>query len=213
MLLQAVPNLCYLPPGVLSRTFRIASENDMCAFGSTFARAVLPHSTSNSVLRIGLCSGGASGLGKSTFAKGMLKAVWFKTCVEKADAEKSQALWHSPARGWIRQYDCFRGFMNGYLRSYLTGDTSGIGHPRTDIVEHPYSDKNDNEFDYLIFFNYAYDKTDSRLVTVSATPEKMKTEKLQIFFDKHSCWMEEPVNDNRPDPFAVPTRPPAATPT
>lgn len=209
MRLKAVPRQDYLDSSALRWTFHAAKAKDTRALGAAFARAVLPRASDGNkdeTLRIGLCSGSTPGLGKSIFAEGMITAIKDKRCVENPRGntvdvrfeDRAQAVWHSPKTGWVRLYDCFCGMAHGFLMSYLKNDTSQYGFPLTDIAEHAHDDKNNKEFDFLVFF--ARDTGDGRNVTIATTLERARSQRLQEFFSDYARWIIKPTNDNAQTP-------------
>lgn len=196
MRVKAVYNKSFLDADTLRWTFRAATAGDMEALGNLFARAVKPRSDSDETMRVGLCSDTRAGVGKSVFAKGMLSAFRRQECIEMTDTFlRSQGTWRTGDSGVVRLYDCYYEGTKVSLPSYGTGDASALGLPRTDIVEHAYSDKHDRFFDYLVLLGFSPDQTpgcSDRNVTIVAAADSPARKKLESFFVQSVAWRRRP---------------------
>lgn len=186
-----------IPKNALRGHFRITSAHDMRLLGLGFGQAVLPRSARDKKVRVGLCSGYDTGMGKSTFAGGMLASIFNPTSARR---EERYNVIHSPETGWVRHYDCWCG-KDSVPSSYWNDDTSEYEDRVSDIVEHAYDDRNDRQFDYLVLFHSFLKK--SRAVTVVAAPQLAQRERFNDFLKTFSRWAIEPANDNRKPPAAT----------
>ena len=131
-----------------------------------------------------MCSDDVSGLGKTTFAQGILNTVGHKTAWE---SRARQHVWFSPESGSIRDYDCK--IWDTKLRSYRRNDLSGCLLPRLDIAEHPHMDMYDKNFNCLAFFEHA--GNNARRVTFEATPELADTPEFRNFLAQAAPLMKK----------------------
>lgn len=200
-------------PGVLRLTFNIASTADMQKLGAAFGRAVVPHAHEGSqpdeVVRIGLSSNNQRNLGKSTFGKALVGEIPDLDLFEFAD--DSQFTGYSPQSGTVRFYDC--NFSQDWaLPSYYANDLTHCSGARTDIVEHPYHDRHDRKFQYMVYFGYAepwykvmWDQLmlhfeNPRRVTVDVPAEMGRSGNFQRFVAETSQWLERSKDQSGPKP-------------
>lgn len=175
-------------PQTLSWKFHSASAQETENLGDAFAAVVGEMQTQSrarqKIMRIGLMA--SMEAGKTTLARAILKAFPSRFAIEQANSQREQNLWDCGPDGFIRHYDAALKW-DAALPSYFANDNlKKYGFPFVDLVEHPKGDKNNQNYNCLIYIKSTW-RQNEREIHVIAPPSINRTQGFRDFLSAAEC--------------------------